>query len=288
MKCISFLNNKKYQVYNRDVAKSVGSIHAAIFLSELINRYEHHKEKEEEDGKQRFITHENKEWFYYTHKKGVERLVMSRKEQDAAIKILIKHGLIEKIQKGVPAKRYFTFNVEKILDLFGLSKKHSRMSQTDKLDCPKGTNCTVQKGQTGNYNIHTVKNPIKNPNKEEYPLPPLDDPHDVVDAPNGACVSPSSLLKVKQKFGPDGLVLLALEQFKKLEDEWGNVRLCELIEELNDYIASSGKKYKSHYHTLRQWQKRKQSESKRHLRKGKLAIEADKKPNTWKPDIEIV
>lgn len=155
--CLSFLNSSEYQVYNRELAKALGSIHAAIFLSELINRRDYHK------AQKTTLTHDGKEWFYYTHDKGIERLAMSRKEQDSAIRVLIKHGIIEKIQKGVPAKRYFWIDEEKILNMFGLSKKHSRMTETDKLDCPKGTNWNDRNGQTGPY---IYKNPSKNPTED--------------------------------------------------------------------------------------------------------------------------
>ncbi len=71
-------------------------------------------------------------------------------------------------------------------------------------------------------------------------------------------------LKVKQspkdKFGEDELVLLTPGQYSDLIGIMGEPRVKELIEELNDYIASIGKRYKSHYHTLRQWYKRKEKE----------------------------
>ena len=82
--------------------------------------------------------------------------MMSRKEQDHAIKSLINHGLIKKIAKGVPAKRYFWIDENAVLALFGFQKNI--------LDCPKGTNWNDQKGQTG----HIYKEPYKEPyiNKE--------------------------------------------------------------------------------------------------------------------------
>ncbi len=55
-------------------------------------------------------------------------------------------------------------------------------------------------------------------------------------------------------FGTDGLVKLTQAQHDKLKEKITN--LDELIEELNDYIASTGKRYKCHAATLRQWNRK--------------------------------
>jgi hypothetical protein len=61
---------------------------------------------------------------------------------------------------------------------------------------------------------------------------------------------------VKNKYGPDGLVLLSLEEHEKLTIRFGANRLNELIETMNNGIASKGYKYKSHYHALLTWSKK--------------------------------
>jgi len=162
---LDFLDSSEYQIYNRRLAGHLHSINAAIFLSELINREKYHRER-----KDTFLQNDGKDWFFYTIEKGVERLAMSRKEQDTAIKILEKHKFIKKTQKGLPAKRYFWVNEEEILSLYGLQKKSPSLSRGGKLDVTNSTNCTVEKGQTtplkkdpGHNNI---KNPNKNPKKE--------------------------------------------------------------------------------------------------------------------------
>lgn len=129
------LNSDNYRPYFVPVARHLKSIHAAIFLSELITREKYHREKGHE-----FLEFDGKKWFYYTLEKANEQLAMSRKEQDTAVKILIKHNLIRKIQKQVPAKRFFHINIEEVENLVYFSKKDSRLSETDKLECPKGAN----------------------------------------------------------------------------------------------------------------------------------------------------
>jgi hypothetical protein len=52
-------------------------------------------------------------------------------------------------------------------------------------------------------------------------------------------------------------VLLFESEYKKLADDLTEPIVKQLIEELNDGIGSKGYKYKSHYHTIRSWAKRK-------------------------------
>lgn len=52
-------------------------------------------------------------------------------------------------------------------------------------------------------------------------------------------------------------VRLKEEELQKLNEKFGEDNSQLLIEELSGYIASSGKKYKSHYATLLNWGKRK-------------------------------
>lgn len=59
----------------------------------------------------------------------------------------------------------------------------------------------------------------------------------------------------KKSFGSDGLVRLTDEEHANLKEIIPN--LPTLIEELNDYIASTGRRYKSHFHTIRSWSRRK-------------------------------
>lgn len=112
MSSLSLLNNRNFRIYNSQLAHKLGSIHAAIFLYELIIRYEYHKEKDTDV----FLNFDGKEWFYLTHEKAHERLAMTRKEQDSAIKVLIKHELIKKTQKGLPARRYFWLDHQKLFN----------------------------------------------------------------------------------------------------------------------------------------------------------------------------
>lgn len=149
---LGFLNHNNYQIYNRDLARKLGSVHAAIFLSDLINRYEYHSKHSPKD----LVVNADGTWFYYTNQCGVERLVLSREEQDTAVKILISYNLIKKKAMQLPAKRFFCINEDKILELFNFSKNVSSLRESHKLE-------------SGNPTISPYKEPyIKKP-----PLTPL-------------------------------------------------------------------------------------------------------------------
>ena len=66
----------------------------------------------------------------------------------------------------------------------------------------------------------------------------------------------------KNSYGEFGNVKMTTAEFEKLVQAEGADRANALIEELSSYLASSGKRYKSHYATLFNWGRRKDKESK--------------------------
>lgn len=59
---------------------------------------------------------------------------------------------------------------------------------------------------------------------------------------------------VRHKYGEYANVLLTDEELEKLKADFSDWQ--ERIERLSEYIASSGKRYKSHYATIRSWAKK--------------------------------
>ena len=57
----------------------------------------------------------------------------------------------------------------------------------------------------------------------------------------------------KNKYGEDSLVLLTDQQYKALCVKYGWKNVEKFITRLNNYIASIGRRYKSHYHTILKW-----------------------------------
>ena len=75
-----------------------------------------------------------------------------------------------------------------------------------------------------------------------------------------AAAKPSRTTPPQNTYGEFGNVRMTTAEFEKLVQAEGAERANALIEELSSYLASSGKRYKSHYATLLNWGRRKDKE----------------------------
>jgi hypothetical protein len=148
---LQLLNSDNYRTYNLYVAKRLGSVNASIILCELIQRYAYHLDNNN------LIKLRNQDglWFYFTQEKCEERTALSRREQDSAIKNLEAHGLIKKINSGVPCTRHFQIDEAQIFEFFKLMERKTSSFLTDnpvtqkrQTVCTKRTNCIDRKRQT--------------------------------------------------------------------------------------------------------------------------------------------
>lgn len=80
----------------------------------------------------------------------------------------------------------------------------------------------------------------------------------------------------KNSYGEFGNVKMTTAEFEKLVQAEGSERANALIEELSSYLASSGKRYKSHYATLLNWGRRKATESRPQPHVFKTAADRDR------------
>ena len=80
---------------------------------------------------------------------------------------------------------------------------------------------------------------------------PIQSRMDMADEPP---ISPPKKREERHKYGEYKNVLLSDEELERLQKELPDWR--NMVERLSEYIASSGKKYKSHYATLRSWNRR--------------------------------
>lgn len=126
---LSLLNSSNYRTYSLVLAKKLKSVLAAIYLGELIQRYEFHQENKD------LITLRNQEgkWFYFTESKCEERTGLTHDNQETAIKTLVKFGLIKKMVAGLPSKRHFQLNELAIFELLLDSKNLSSLEESAEL-----------------------------------------------------------------------------------------------------------------------------------------------------------
>jgi len=103
--------------FNPDLARSLGSAKAGLLLSQLLFWWEKGR---------------NPNWIYKTIDEMEEETTLSRCEQDNAIKICKNYGLLETKLEGIPAKRHFKLNIQKIIKLL-----ESSLQVNDEQDCKK-------------------------------------------------------------------------------------------------------------------------------------------------------
>ena len=129
---------------------------------------------------------------------------------------LKQFGLLDFKERG--GNRATLYKMNSVVSLYGTQMNTQTMTQTD---IQIGT-----KGVTQNVNILKTKNQkLKTKNKKEI---------------------------IKEKFGEFENVFLSADEFQKLKSKLGS-ETEGYIERLSSYIASSGKKYKSHYATILSW-----------------------------------
>jgi hypothetical protein len=229
---LSFLNSDSYQVYNRNIAKFLGSVNAAIMLSDLSNRFLYHQ------GENEIITHEKYGfgWFYYTESKCEERTCLTRREQDSGIKKLIEFGFIEKISFALPAKRHFRIKEEKIYEAFGFSKNDSSLAENAKLECTKTPNWNVQKRQTAHIYKELNEEPYVRTTTTTTPKEVVV----VVSSEERFDKLYSYLQKFSLDFAPNWI--LPRDNIRELIDEFG----FEEVAKYSNYMC------KSHYKAIKQ------------------------------------
>ena len=124
------------------------------------------------------------------------------------------------------------------------------------------TNCQPTVNQLSTICPHSIdKYSIDKYSKEEYIGESQSD------------IPPPTPKKNRHKYGDYEKVLLDDEQLEKLQSEFPDWK--ERIQRLDDYIASTGKSYKNHLATIRNWAKRDGE---------KQAVEAKNKKPSWNDD----
>ena len=164
-----------YRNYPVTVARQLGSINAAIFLTELYHRYTYHKERQEIIPD---LSEPEKEgWFFFTAETCEERTFLSSREQSTAIKILTDLDIIEQKNFGSPCKRHFRFNLEKLRDYLTNSKKDSSFAKTQNRFCENAKPYSTKRKSI-------YRNILKKHKEEIYNIPPNSPPPPEITPPS--------------------------------------------------------------------------------------------------------
>lgn len=166
---LSLLDSKNYRTFHVEIAKKLGSINAAVLLSDLIDCHQFHESKGE------LTSHEKhgNNWFFYTVEKCEDRTTLTERQQSSALSSLKNFNLIESANFGVPCKRHFRINIDSVIDFLneeGGGTSSDKMSELEDSAEPvptKRRNCVLQ-------NVGTIYEPNKEPKNIIIADPPPD------------------------------------------------------------------------------------------------------------------
>lgn len=136
---VSLLASDNFIVINRDMLKRYG-LNVTLMLCELASEYNYYDKegKLEPDG-----------MFFATVDNISDKTGLSKYQQAEALKALDQMGIVKTIVKGIPAKRYFKLDVEKLANKLA-NNSPTRSQKTRQL--------VVKKLDTNNNNIKIINN----------------------------------------------------------------------------------------------------------------------------------
>lgn len=146
MSVLNLLASDGFITLNKSLIGMIG-IEPTLLLGELASEYVYRAKTDTlTDG-----------YFFSTIDNIENNTTLTRKQQDQAIKVLTKAGIISYKVSGMPARRYFKINEDVICMFLGnkfVPEVQTSLSHTDKQDCPVGT-----------PNNNTLNNNTKNKNR---------------------------------------------------------------------------------------------------------------------------
>lgn len=156
MSIISLIANNNYIVVNKEVLQKLG-VYPAIMLGELASEYNYYKKTGE------LVD----DMFYSTIENIQSNTTLSRHQQNEAISKLKELGVVEVVVKGIPAKRFFKLNENRLIEMLtnekGVANKNVKKLQTvvSKINKPVG------KKLAGNNNNNNNNNNNKKERKKQ-------------------------------------------------------------------------------------------------------------------------
>lgn len=168
--------------------------------------------------------------------KKYRMLLYSRETSEIAILNFLRHSVMK---GGKPVEDCIKQDMEKVKNKRLIDAVFLHLHDRD------GLNVTVKKVIDDYINDNDIHNDNDNDNDRTGDDSYHESYHESFEEPK----KPSK--PVKHKYGEYKNVLLTDEELDKLKEEYPDWE--ERIERLSSYVASTGKSYKSHYATIRNW-----------------------------------
>ena len=175
----------------------------------------------------------------FENKYGI--IIFSKSTNEIAIKNFLRHSIIK---GGAPVRDCLIKemkaikNKELIVRVFSHIKGSEDLNETVK-------NIIKEYEEKNGSLSYSNENDNDNDNDNEVSY------HDTYNESLHVSSKPKPKKPVKHKYGEYANVLLTDSELEKLKAEYSDYE--ERIERLSSYVASTGKSYKSHYATIRNW-----------------------------------
>lgn len=222
---INLLADNGYIVVNKEIIKKLG-LHEAILLGELCSEYTYWEKNNKLDNG----------YFYSTRKNILENTTLTPYQQRQILEKFEKNGIISVISKGMPLQNWYSINQSKLSEFLRNSNYSATGNQdilqqdSKKLDNKLSNGFTTERENTRQ---HDIKNLYINNNKNNNKKNNNNDDRE------------------KEHLKRD--VFITSKQYDILISQYGKERIDRLINRLDLYKKSTGKRYKDDYATLLLW-----------------------------------
>lgn len=223
----SLLSSSKYIIVNKDLIKVLG-LHEAVILGELCSEYSYWESTNQL---------EENEYFYSTRENIEKNTGINAHYQRAAMKNLEERGILTSRKKGIPCKKYYKINENKLIEYLKKAKiiddspvVHEMNNKSIIENIPNDSSDNVQDDNsvdTNNNNINNKKN-----NNEEHTHEPTEN---------------------EQKIEYAKMVTMTETEHQELINAYGEEIAKQLIDQLSLYKQAKGKSYDSDYAAILYW-----------------------------------
>ena len=240
---INLLADNGYILVNKEVIKKLG-LHEAILLGELCSEYAYWEKNNKLDNG----------YFFSTRKNIYDNTSLTPYQQRELFEKLEKMGIILVKNKGIPLTKWYSINSKKFFEIFKFDNSLKMDSQeTLQQDVRKLDNGMLRNLTT--IGKETLQQDVKKPDNSmlRYLTTRSKETlqHNVkkLDPNNNKNNNNDDIGRTKQKKD----VSISRKQYDILIAQYGKERIDRLINRLDLYKKSTGKRYKDDYATLLLW-----------------------------------
>ncbi len=223
----SLLSSSKYIIVNKDLIKVLG-LHESIILGELCSEYTYWESVNQL---------EQKEYFYSTRNNIEKNTGINAHYQRIAMKNLEEKGIVISKRMGIPCKKYYKIDEDKVIEYLKKAKVISNSTAVHDMEDKQSTECIcsnlldeAQDENVLNTNNNNINNNINN--KEEH-------------------THAKNLVDEKKEYAKE--VTMTEKEYQDLVYRYGKEKTNSLIEQLSLYKQANGKTYQSDYAAILRW-----------------------------------